>query len=415
MIINYQEVDSNLRNVIGDKYGEMAKNHIHLEEGSFSLAAMYDGVPVGFISAYTKTLPIPLDGTKDAYIDIIEVDEQFRRQGVARHMINATEKWASGKGFSQIRSWSSRDKTEAISMWLNLKYGMCPAKIWIERIKEAVNGYYVVKTLKPKAIITTLSPEQEEAKGYWYAYIYEQNIIQPEEVAFIIDSIGKAPQKVLEVACGGGRILAPIAGAGHTATGFDMDKYMLERCRMKIRGMDNAQCYYSNALADNWGSGYDVVVLAANILINIVADGDYAKAQKLFIEKAAAALKQGGHLYVGCDCFDRSASNSNKEWTVFEGVDDRGTYGKYIVVGGEYDPVTRMDKRSLRRFEITPATGEPFSYTYEWCKHFPTLEQIHGWLADAGFGIEWEYGGYDRRPINESIYGNKAVIWACKK
>jgi hypothetical protein len=49
--IVYQEIGSNLFEVITAKYGETAKNHIHLENGGFSLAALYDDVLVGFISA----------------------------------------------------------------------------------------------------------------------------------------------------------------------------------------------------------------------------------------------------------------------------------------------------------------------------------------------------------------------------
>ena len=153
--IVYQEINSELLEVIAAKYGEIAKNHIHLDDG-FSLAALHEGVPVGFISAYTKELPPPLYDIKDAYIDIIEVDEPHRRKGIARHMITATEKWAMKTGFSQIRAWSSQDKVEAIPMWHALCYGMCPAKIWLEWIGEAVDGYYVAKVLNREDVSVTL-------------------------------------------------------------------------------------------------------------------------------------------------------------------------------------------------------------------------------------------------------------------
>ena len=55
--IVYQEINSDLLEVIAVKYGDVAKNHIHLEDG-FSLAALHDGVPVGFISAYMKNFLI---------------------------------------------------------------------------------------------------------------------------------------------------------------------------------------------------------------------------------------------------------------------------------------------------------------------------------------------------------------------
>lgn len=204
----------------------------------------------------------------------------------------------------------------------------------------------------------------------------------------------------MEVACGGGRILAPLANAGHAVTGFDMDKYILERCQLKIKGMENAPSYQANALTDDWGIGYDIVVMAGNILVNIVTDGDYVQAQELFIRKAVAALKQGGHLYLDFDCYTRPTSSDNSEWTVFDGTDDRGTYGKFIFIGSEYDPITRMYKNSFRRLELTLVNGEPFTYTYEWSKHFPSYVEMQNWLIDAGFITEWAYDGYDRRPID---------------
>jgi len=77
------------------------------------------------------------------------VDDECKRMGVATELITRTEKWAKKTGLLQIRAWSSQDKVEAIPMWRNLGYGLCPAKIWIEWCKETVDGYYVVKQLNP--------------------------------------------------------------------------------------------------------------------------------------------------------------------------------------------------------------------------------------------------------------------------
>ncbi|MEN6312831.1 MAG: GNAT family N-acetyltransferase [Clostridiaceae bacterium] len=255
-----------------------------------------------------------------------------------------------------------------------------------------------------------------ECKNHWYAYIYEQQVIQADEVAFILDTVGNVSKRILEVACGGGRILAPLARAGHIVTGFDSDKAMLERCELKIKPLSNANCYYADAVTEDWGREFDVVVLAGNILLNIVSDMDYSQAQTLFIRKTTEALKNGGHLYLDFDCYDRpSMSSENKrEWVCFKGMDDRGTYGKYIVVSGDYSVDTRID-RSSRRYEITPVNGNTEIFEVLSIKHFPTLLQVHTWLSDAGFVIEQEFGGYDRHPINESEIGNRAIIWARKR
>lgn len=255
----------------------------------------------------------------------------------------------------------------------------------------------------------------KECKNHWYAYIYEQQVVQADEVTFILDIAGNTPKYLLEVACGGGRILAPLAKAGHIVTGFDSDKAMLEKCVQKIKPFSNASCFHADAVHEDWGKDFDIVVLAGNILLNIVSDMDYSQAQALFVQKAAKALKCGGHLYLDFDCYDRPAVSldNKREWVCFEGMDDRGTYGRYIVVNGDYSPDTRIDQSS-RRYEIRPANGGTEVFEHSSIKHFPTLAQVHAWLADAGFTIEQEYGDYKRNPVNEAVIGNRAIIWARK-
>jgi len=149
MQIIYKKIDSVLLEKIYIKYGETAKNHIHTENGDYSVASVYEDTPVGFISAYTRNLAAPIGDEKDAYIDIIEVDAAYRRAGIAAEFVARAEEWAKKAGLLQIRAWSSQDKTEAIPMWRDFGYGLCPAKIWLERHNMTVDGYYAVKQLNP--------------------------------------------------------------------------------------------------------------------------------------------------------------------------------------------------------------------------------------------------------------------------
>ena len=55
-----------------------------------------------------------------------------------------------------------------------------------------------------------------------------------QDVGFYVDEATAAGGSVLEVGCGTGRILLPIARAGSTITGIDGSKLMLERCRAKL-------------------------------------------------------------------------------------------------------------------------------------------------------------------------------------
>jgi SAM-dependent methyltransferase len=250
-------------------------------------------------------------------------------------------------------------------------------------------------------------------RKHWYADIYEQQVVQRDEVNFILTIIGKEPKNILEVACGGGRITVPLAQAGHKVTGFDSDEFMLEKIPARANGLTNISFYKADAILQDWGKDYDVVVLAGNILLNIESRMPYEQAQELFIRKAAASVKQNGFMYLDFDCYVRPDQTSDKkhEWTCFEGTDDLGTYGKYIVISGDYDSQTHID-RSFRRYEITPKNGEIFTFEATSVKHFPPFEQVNKWLEDAGWEIIHLYGSYDKDEMNEKNTGNRAIIWA---
>ncbi|MCL2404863.1 MAG: class I SAM-dependent methyltransferase [Defluviitaleaceae bacterium] len=246
---------------------------------------------------------------------------------------------------------------------------------------------------------------QNTLTQYWYAYIYDQQVMQ-DDVEHIIAMVGSSPLNILEVACGSGRISIPLAQKGHVVTGFDVDEAMLARIPKKAREHSNFNYFKADALIDGWGTGFDVVVLSGNVLVNIVTDGDYKQAQELFIKKASDAVKQNGYVYLDFTCMLGEPQPGGEEYTIFEGIDDFGTHGKFIMgSGGSYDSQTRI-AHGTRRYEITPKDGEMFSITKEVVKHFPTHEQVVSWLVKYGFEVEWQ------NPISEETF--HAIIWARK-
>ena len=238
---------------------------------------------------------------------------------------------------------------------------------------------------------------------------------------------GAAVSNILEVACGGGRICVPLAQSQPSCnvTGFDADEHMLLRCYRKMSGIPNIKCFQADALesgsGSGWGADYDVVIMAGNVLINIetVTNISYADAQQIFIRKAAAALRPGGHLYLDYDQHsDASAKemfNGLGEHSYFSGVDDLGTSGRTVSWGGAYDPVSRIWS-GVGHWELITNNGERFIYAEEpRYKHIPALGQVYNWLASAGLAVEKTYRNYTSAPISEQEEGYvRATIWAKK-
>ena len=270
-----------------------------------------------------------------------------------------------------------------------------------------------------------------------YGYYYDEHYgIGTEDVPFLLSVIGNEPKNILDVCCGSGRILIPLAKAGHNMTGFDAHYGMLAHLRKKAKGLTNVKYYYADALRHEWEKGFDIVLVAFNVIQNIeFVDNqdptrelaDYKAAQELFISKAAKSLKKGGYLYFEFELFDNQAadwfnSKPDPEWFIDPEkvdmsdteADDYGVRSKSISGGCTYDIETRLMRRKSRDITIYPPHGEKHISESASFKRNLTLNDARKMLTDNGLEIDLEYGGYHREPIKENVYNETALFWAKK-
>ena len=269
-----------------------------------------------------------------------------------------------------------------------------------------------------------------------YEYDEDMNNKNIGDVPFLLSIIGSEPKNILEACCGSGRIFIPLAKAGHNMTGFDAHYGMLAHLRKKAKGLTNVKYYYADALRHEWEKGFDIVLVAFNVIQNIeFVDNqdptrelaDYKAAQELFVSKAAESLKKGGYLYFEFELFDNQAGEwfnrePDPEWFIDPEkidmndaeADDYGVRSKSISGGWTYDTETRLFRRKRRVITIYPPHGEKHISESASFKRNLTLDDARKMLTGNGFEIELEYGGYNREPIKENEYNETALFWAKK-
>lgn len=142
--VTYCDAGATLRERVRREWGEVAARHMPLDDG-FSIVALAGDKPVGLIGVVWRLLPPPLPHTEEAFIDIIEVQADFRRRGIAAQLVARSTERARARGAYQLRAWSSEDKFEVISMWRALGFGLCPATTYPRG--EEVRGYFVTRVL----------------------------------------------------------------------------------------------------------------------------------------------------------------------------------------------------------------------------------------------------------------------------
>lgn len=400
-LMNAREIKSSIH--IGDtdeKYWYDAYELWAADRYEISFIIRKGETPVGWMK-----LNCP-DNTDTAWISMLVILPEYQRQGIGSFAVSYAEDYFAGRGFSRIGIHTTKDNEAAQRCYTKLGFT-------ITGIGECTNADGQKRT----GYTFSKCPETDEtaaAAAHWYAFIYDKEETRTEDVDLLLSLIGKEPKRVFEACCGSGRILVPLAEAGHSAVGLDINAGMLARIPDKAKKLDNLSCFMEDAVKADWGHGYDIAVLAGNILINIETGMEYAGAQQLFIKKASECLRSGGHLFLDFNLFLRPERffGRDSERVIFQGEDDRGVYGRYIISGGRYDPQTHITECDSRT-ELTLPGGRQIIIKGRARKHIPSLEQVHFWLSEYGFAVLEEYGDYSKNPISESTC--RAVIWARKE
>jgi len=272
-----------------------------------------------------------------------------------------------------------------------------------------------------------------------YGYYYDENYgINEGDIELLLSLIGSEPKNILEACCGTGRLFIPLAKAGHRMTGFDASYGMLGRLYDKARGLTNIKYYYADALRHEWEKGFDVVLVAFNVIQNIEHINssnpaqelaDYKAAQELFISKAAQSVAQGGYVFFSFELFDNQTGENifknnepDPEWFIDpEKIDmidaDADTFGirsKSIGGGSTYDPETRFARWIERDISIYPPHGDKHISESTGFKRNLTLDDARKMLTNNGLVIEQEYGDTNREPLKENEYNGAAIFWAKK-
>jgi GNAT superfamily N-acetyltransferase len=142
--IAFRVQDPSAMSELRQVWGAMVSGHLHFQ-GGITISAVSRNAHAGLLTAYTRTLPAPLQVALETYIDLLEVEPEFRGRGVATRLIQMALAHAKSLGHYQIRAWSSEDKTETIPTWARLGFGFHPSSNSPQG--KEVRGFFVTKTL----------------------------------------------------------------------------------------------------------------------------------------------------------------------------------------------------------------------------------------------------------------------------
>ncbi|KJK43237.1 hypothetical protein UK23_34105 [Lentzea aerocolonigenes] len=195
------------------------------------------------------------------------------------------------------------------------------------------------------------------------------------------DPLVDSARDVLDVGCGTGQMLISARERGHTGrfTGVDPDEASLARARSRRTDLE---LVLAKAADMRWDGEFDLAVMSSNAFQFLVTDEELRES----LRAIRTALRPGGRF-----AFDTRYPGAREweQWPLSETEVD-GLVVSYDVESAENGVVTVVEK-TARAGEVVRADRAAM--------RFLEVGQLNGFLAEAGFKVEGQFGDWKRGPI----------------
>lgn len=85
---------------------------------------------------------------------------------------------------------------------------------------------------------------------------------------------------MLKAACGATKLCKTLAQVGYDVAGIDRDATILAFARARAERLPNLHIRQTELLLSPWGREFDAVIPGANLMVSIVTDREYMRAEK---------------------------------------------------------------------------------------------------------------------------------------
>ena len=214
-----------------------------------------------------------------------------------------------------------------------------------------------------------------------------------------------AGSAVLELGCGTGRVLIPLARAGHLVTGVDSATNMLARCRDKLakepQAVRNRASLHQSDVRDfdvKQKDGFALAIAPFRVFQHLITVHDQLRC----LERVRAHLEPRGRL--AFDVFNPNFTMMTKDRSAE--VEDTPEVpigdGRFLRRTGRVPRIHWVEQVSDIELIYYVRTGDKVErFVQSFPMRWYVASELEHLLARAGFRVENIYGGVDRAPLRD--------------
>ncbi len=238
-----------------------------------------------------------------------------------------------------------------------------------------------------------------------------------DDLPFILQLAADADGPVLELGCGSGRLLLPLARAGYTVTGLDVSAGMLDRARARLAQEPTAvqqrvtlhQADMSDFTLPD-AAPFGLAVVPYNTLLHL----DTAQAVAA-LRQARNYLAENGRLFIDLANPVDLANTPEDALLSLENVLTDPETGELIVHLASNKLDTAAQTLHITWiYDVSAANGGPVNRTVAQATyHYRYPHQMELLLQEAGCQLRHLWGDYDQSPYEEA--SSRLLLLAAKK
>jgi SAM-dependent methyltransferase len=234
-----------------------------------------------------------------------------------------------------------------------------------------------------------------------------------DDLQMIVDLAQTAGERALELGCGTGRTLLPLAAVGHSVTGVDRSGALLAQAEKKMkRAHLSSPIHLVQADLRTFqleARDFDFAYCVSNTLMHLPTQDD----QLTVLTNAAGHLRPGGLLLI--DLFNpdivRLAEVAGLQELADQWIDEESGAQVFKWSVRQLDIARQLQETLFLYEEIFPdgrvqKRAIPFMLRFLWPSEGQLLLQM------AGFGVEALYGDFDGNPYDDS---SERLIFLARK